>query len=287
MIIRDAVAVARAQFEAAGIAPVEAALDAELLARDTLAWDRATWVARNGESPPASFESRFAALCARRLQREPVAYIRGRQEFFGRDFEVSPAVLIPRPESELLIDEALLLLPALGASRRLTVIDIGTGSGCLIVTLAIEYPSARYIATDISLEALAIARANALRYGVLDRVAFIHGTYFGGEPGPFNVVVTNPPYVAEAERSSLAPEVLEYEPQTALFGGPDGLRDVRQIIEQSSRLLDEDGSLLMEIGYGQLDRVAAVANNSETLALVRSRRDLQGIPRVAVIRRCR
>jgi release factor glutamine methyltransferase len=287
LTIREAVAVARAQFEAAGITGVEAALDAELLARDTLEWDRATWVARNAESAPPSFAARFAALCARRLQREPMAYIRGRQEFYGRDFEVSPAVLIPRPESELLIEEALLLMPALAASRQLTVIDIGTGSGCLVVTLAIEHASARYTATDISLDALAIARANAMRYGVLDRITFIHGPYFGGEPGPFNVVVTNPPYVAEADRASLAPEVLEFEPQGALFGGADGFRDVRQIVEQSSQLLDEDGSLLMEIGHGQLDRVAAIANESETLALVRSRRDLQGIPRVAVIRRCR
>jgi release factor glutamine methyltransferase len=287
LTIRDAVSIARAQFEAAGIMAVEAALDAELLARDALGWDRATWVARNLESAPRSFDARFAALCARRLQREPVAYIRGRQEFYGRDFEVSPAVLVPRPESELLIDEALLLLPALGASRSLTVIDVGTGSGCLVVTLAIEYPDARYVGTEISVDALAIARANATRYNVLDRITFVHGAYFGEAAGPFNLVVTNPPYVAEADRASLAPEVLEFEPEIALFGGADGLRDVREIIAASSRLLDEDGSLLMEVGYAQLDRVAAIANDSETLALVRSRRDLQGIPRVAVIRKCR
>jgi release factor glutamine methyltransferase len=278
---------ARDRFEAAGIAAAEAALDAELLARDALGWDRATWVARSLEPPPQAFDARFAAMCTRRLQREPVAYIRGRQEFYGRDFIVSPAVLIPRPESELLIDEALLLLPALGASRQLTVIDIGTGSGCLAVTLAIEHASARYIATDISADALDVARANAERHGVLDRITFLRGRYFGGESGPFNVVVTNPPYVAETDHASLAPEVSKYEPPAALFGGTDGLRDVRQIVELSSQLLDEDGSLLMEVGYGQLDRVAAIANESETLALVRSRRDLQGVPRVAVIRRCR
>ena len=278
---------ARERFEEAGITPVEAALDAELLARDALGWDRATWVARNIEPAPASFASRFNELCARRLQREPVAYIRGHQEFYGREFTVTRDVLIPRPETELLIDEALLLLPALGASRQLAVIDIGTGSGCLIVTLAIEFPNARYVATDVSEPALAVARANAERHGVGDRITFIRGPYFAGQPGPFNVVVTNPPYVAERERASLAPEVVKYEPPAALFGGDDGLRDVRQIISESSRLLDDDGSLLMEVGYEQLDQVAKVANESDTLALVRSRRDLQGIPRVAVIRRCR
>lgn len=285
--INDLAHQARQRFEAAGIPALEAALDAELLARDVLGWDRATWVARNIEAPPSAFGPRFDELCARRLAREPVAYIRGRQEFYGRDFAVSRAVLIPRPETELLIDEALLLLPALGASRALTVIDIGTGSGCLAITLALEFPKARYLATDLSEAALATARANAERHGVGDRITFIHGPYFADQSGPFNVVVTNPPYVAESERTSLAPEVVKYEPASALFGGDDGLREVREIIRQSSRLLDDDGSLLMEVGYGQLDRVAAVANDSETLALVRSRRDLQGIPRVAVIRRCR
>lgn len=278
---------ARGRFEAAGITAAEAALDAELLARDALGWDRATWVARNIEPPPAQFEARFNQSCNRRVQREPVAYIRGRQEFYGREFTVTPAVLVPRPETELLIDESLLLLPALGASRALTVIDIGTGSGCLIVTLALEYPKARYIATDISDAALAVARANADRHGVADRITFLHGAYFAGLTGPFNIVVTNPPYIAESERPSLAPEVVEYEPAAALFAGDDGLRDVREIITQASQLLDADGSLVMEVGYQQLDRVAAVANASETLALVRSRRDLQGIPRVAIIRRCR
>jgi release factor glutamine methyltransferase len=285
--INDAVHRARHRFAEVGIPQVEAALDAELLARDVLGWDRATWIARNIEEPPPSFQSRFDELCNRRIRREPMAYIRGRQEFYGREFAVSPAVLIPRPETELLIDEALLLLPALGASRSLTVIDIGTGSGCLAVTLAIEYPNARYIASDISEDALAVARANAERFGVANRIAFVHGAYFADQHGPFNIVVTNPPYVAESERPSLAPEVVKYEPAAALFGGDDGLREVREIIAQSSRLLDEDGTLLMEVGYGQLDRVAAVANQSDTLALVRSRRDLQGIPRVAVIRRCR
>lgn len=285
--LREVVGRAREQFEAAGIVSAEAALDAELLARDVLQWDRATWIARQMEPLPDWFESRFAEFVARRLRREPIAYIRGRQEFYGREFLISPAVLIPRPETEILIDEALLLLPALGASRALTVIDIGTGSGCLAVTLSLEYPRARYIATDVSPTALDVARTNAERLGVADRIEFVLGAYFAAQSGPFNVVVTNPPYIAEGDRRGLAPEVAEYEPAAALFGGPDGLGDIREIVRHAARVLEDDGSLVMEIGYGQLERVAGVVDETEHLALVRTRADLQGIPRVAVIRRCR
>ena len=285
--IGELVRQARHPLEAAGVPAPEAALDAELLARDTLGWDRATWVARRHEDPPPGFSQTYEALIERRRRREPLAYIRGHQEFYGRDFIVSPDVLIPRPETELLIDEALLLLPALGFSRRLAVIDVGTGSGCIVVTLACEYPRARYIATDISEAALAIARTNAERHGVADRIDFVCAPYIGAGPGPFNIVVTNPPYVAAVDRASLAPEVVDHEPAVALFGGEDGLHAIREIVRQASTVLDEDGSLLMEIGYGHLDEVAAVVSDTEHLALVRTRPDLQGIPRVAVIRRCR
>jgi release factor glutamine methyltransferase len=281
------VAAARSNLERAGIASPEAALDAELLARHVLGWERATWVMRQHEEASPEFDDAFSDLVARRVRREPIAYIRARQEFFGREFLVTPAVLIPRPETELLIDEALLLLPALGFSRSLTVIDIGTGSGCLAVTLALEYPKARYVATDSSEAALSVARANARQHGVVDKIEFVRGQYFAGLNGPFNLVITNPPYVAEAERPALAPEVAEYEPASALFGGQDGLRHIGEIIALTSAVMDDDGSLVIEIGYGQRDRVAEMAAETADLALVRTRADLQGIPRVAVIRRCR
>jgi release factor glutamine methyltransferase len=284
---RELVTRARQRLEAAGIPAREAALDADLLARETLACDRASWLARQLDPVPAGFESSFESLVARRAVREPVAYIRGTQEFYGRDFRVSSAVLIPRPETELLIDEALLLLPALAYSRRLTVIDIGTGSGCVAITLALEFPDARYIATDVSAGALALARDNAERLGALDRIEFIGGAYYADRPGPFNLVVTNPPYVAERDRAGLQPEVVDHEPGIALFGGDDGLRDVREILRQGSAVLDDDGSILIEIGYGQQQQVASlVGEAAEGLAVVRTRADLQGIPRVAVIRRC-
>ena len=287
MTLRELVTQARQRLEAAGIPPPEAALDAELLARHALAWDRATWVARQREEPPPSFEPEYAALVERRRRREPIAHIRGQQEFYGREFRVSPAALIPRPETELLVEEALLLLPALGFSRALTVIDIGTGSGCLAITLALEYPRARYFATDVSPEALEVARDNAARLGAGGRVEFVCGSYFAGLPGPFNLIVSNPPYIAETDREALAAEVAQYDPPAALFAGADGLRDLRAILSQSTELLDEDGTLLMEMGYDQAERVAALADETERLAMVRTRRDLQGIPRVAVIRRCR
>jgi release factor glutamine methyltransferase len=285
--LRDLVRDAAQQLEQVGIPSAEAALDAELLARDVLGWDRATWIARQHEPAPSPFAAPFAYTVGRRRTREPMAYIRGRQEFYGRDFEVSPAVLIPRPETELLVEEARLLLPALGFSRDLTVLDIGTGSGCVVVSLALEYPKATYVATDISTDALAVARANAARFGVGGRIEFRAGTLSAGARGPFNVIVTNPPYVAERERATLQPEVLRFEPNAALFAGDDGLSSIRAIVRLAGESLDEDGTLMVEIGAGQLEQVAAIADETAQLALVRARRDLAGIPRVAVIRRCR
>jgi release factor glutamine methyltransferase len=155
------------------------------------------------------------------------------------------------------------------------------------VTLALEYPRAKYFATDVSPAALAVARQNAERLGAGDRVEFVEGEWLAGLSGPFNIIVTNPPYVAERDRSTLRPEVADYEPGVALFGGKDGLESIRQIVRAAQSALDDDGTLLMEIGSGQLQQVAAVTDEATNLALVRWRADLQGIPRVAVIRRCR
>jgi release factor glutamine methyltransferase len=285
--LREAAARARARLEQASIPREEASLDAELLARDVLGCDRAAWITRQHEPAPQFFEAPYEFLVARRERREPMAYIRGRQEFYGRDFVVTPDVLIPRPETELLIDEALLLLPALGFSRSLRVIDIGTGSGCIAITLALEFPEAEYFATDVSPAALDVARNNAARLNAAGRITFVQGSLLGGVSGPCNLIVSNPPYVAEQDRPSLQAEVAQYEPAAALFGGPDGLAIIRQIVHAAEPALEDDGTLLLEIGAGQLDQVAAIAGETERLALVRSRADLQGIPRVAVIRRCR
>ncbi len=280
--LRDQVAAARTQLVAAGIPADEAALDAELLMRDVLGWDRATWLTRRDErvTPPA--ETTFSALVARRASREPVAYIRGVQEFYGRPFQVRRGVLIPRPESELLIDEALTLLATRPAAR---VADIGTGSGCLAITLALEIPGAAIVATDISLEALAVARANAAAHAVTSRLDFRHTSRLDDVSDAFDLIVANPPYVPERDAPSLAPEVLAHEPALALFGGLDGLREVRAVVTLAATVLTPGGSLVMEIGVGQWPDVRHALSAAGLGAQARTRTDLQGIPRVVVATR--
>lgn len=278
--LRDLVDAARTQLVAAGIPAGEAAFDAELLMRDVLAWDRAAWLTRRDETIVApQVAQAFAAMVARRAVREPVAYIRGVQEFYGRPFQVRRGVLIPRPESELLVDEAVARLAGQPAPR---VADIGTGSGCLAITLALECPRASLVATDISGEALEIARANATAHGVGARIAFMERSYLDDVAVQFDVILANPPYVPDTDEPSLAPEVVAHEPRVALFGGPDGLRDVRTIVALAATALVPGGSLVMEIGAGQWPdvREALTAVGLGTDACVRH--DLQGIPRAVV-----
>jgi len=294
MRLRDLADGAKRRLEAAGIPRAEAALDAELLARDALGWDRATWLARRDEDEHAveaetlaargigAFRAGFDALVARRVRREPMAYIRGTQEFYGREFLVGPGVLIPRPETELLVDEA----KAAAMGRRTPrIADIGTGSGCLAVTLALELPSALVTATDISADALTIARGNAAAHGVSGRITFVETSYLTGIAGPFDVIVSNPPYVRDTDAPSLAPEVRDHEPREALFGGDDGLRDIRAIVQTATTALKPGGVLVMEIGMGQANAVTAVLAAAGLGAELTLRHDLQGIPRVAVAQR--
>lgn len=277
MTLRQHLTTAKASLVAAGIEPAEAARDALFLAVHTLGWDRATVHARDLEPPPGTFAAAYDAAIERRTRREPIAYITGRQEFWSRDFSVSPAVLIPRPETELIIEEALSLAFA-------TVADIGTGSGCLAVTLAAECPRAQVVATDISAPALEVARANARRHGVADRIAFRETPYLDGITGPFDLIVSNPPYVTDAEYADLAPEVHDFEPRSALTAGPDGLDDVRQVLGCAATRLRPGGLLLMEIGFGQAEAVSVLVNAS-SLALLRISNDLQAIPRIVVAQR--
>jgi len=293
MRLRDLADGARRRLEAAGIPRTEAALDAELLARDVLGWDRATWIARRDEDEQAveaetvaargvgAFRAAVDALVGRRARREPMAYIRGTQEFYGREFLVGPGVLIPRPETELVVDEAK---SAAMGRRTPRLGDIGTGSGCLAVTLALELPSATVVASDSSAEALTIARGNAAAHGVGGRITFVETSYLAGIAGTFDIIVSNPPYVREADRATLAPEVRDYEPEPALFAGPDGLRDIRVIAPAATTALKPGGVLVMEIGMGQAQAVMDVLG-SAGLAELTLRHDLQGIPRVAVAQR--
>jgi len=293
MRLRDLVDGARRRLEAAGIPRPEAALDAELLARDVLGWDRAAWLAHRDDDERAAderavpaqgrgaFVAAFEALIARRARREPVAYIRGTQEFYGREFLVGPGVLIPRPETELLIDAARELLRGLPLPR---IADVGTGSGCIAVTIAVEMAGARVVATDVSPDALTIARGNAEAHDVAGRLRFVETRYLDGVPGPFDLVVSNPPYVRPGDAGALPPEVRDYEPALALFGGDDGLRDIAAIVAAATRVLAGGGVLVMEVGAGQAEDVLRLVAEAGLLE-ASVRHDLQGIPRVVVAHR--
>jgi release factor glutamine methyltransferase len=275
-------AAARAPLERAGISRDLAQFDADLLARHALGWDHATWLTNRGEPATAAFAADYAQLIARREAREPVAYIRGVQEFWGRAFRVTPAVLIPRPETELLVDAVEPFLTERPAAR---VVDVGTGSGCIAVTIALEHPSVRVSATDVSAAALDIARDNACRLGAGDRIAFVHGAYLASVPLPIDLIVSNPPYVAARDRPALGPEVVRYEPADALFAGEDGLRDVRALIDAAQQSLAPGGMLAFEIGHGQAADVARAIGSAPALELVDILPDLQGIARTVLARR--
>jgi release factor glutamine methyltransferase len=272
---------ARDALREVGISPATAAMDADLLARHATGWDLATWISRRAEPADAGFLEQYAALIARRQTREPVAYIRGVQEFWGRDFEVRSGVLIPRPETELLVETAIEFL---NAHSTATVVDVGTGSGCIAITLALEHPAATVHAIDISEDALAVARQNAGRLGA-HSVRFIKGSYLAAAPTDLDLIVSNPPYVAATARPAIPPEVKDFEPSVALFGGDDGLRDIRILLEQSTTSLARDGKLIFEMGDGQYEQVEDEISRMQLLQLEEMRDDLQGIPRVAVVRR--
>ena len=275
MTLRRYLTAAKTRLVAAGVEPSEAARDVLYLAMHVLGWDRATVHARDIDPPPETFAGSYEAAIERRTRREPVAYITGAQEFWSRDFAVSPAVLIPRPETELIIEEAISMAFA-------TVADIGTGSGCLAVTIAAEFPRAHIVATDISGPALAVAQTNALRHGVADRIEFRETRYLDGIAGPFDLIVSNPPYVTDGDYEGLAPEVREAEPRSALTAGVDGLDDIRQVLQRAATMLAPGGMLLMEIGHQQASAVTEILAATPELSLLRISPDLQGIPRVVV-----
>ena len=285
MTLRQRIVAARARLIAAGVDNNEAVLDTNLLARKVLGWSRAELLMRQDDPTPEGFEQAFNALIERRARREPAAYICGRQEFWSRDFEVGPGVLIPRPETELIVEELLNLLPVDAPALPRRVADIGTGSGCIAISVAAERPHVHVVATDISREALAVARRNAERIGVATRIEFFECAYLSGTAGAFDFILANPPYISESEYQDLAPEVREYEPETALKAGEDGLRDIRQIIDVAAARLKPGGTLFMEIGHTQGDALAGVVGQFPSLTLARISSDLQRIPRVAVIER--
>jgi release factor glutamine methyltransferase len=281
--LHDKLAAARAQLVSAGIAPAEAAVDVPLFACTILGWDRVRLLTERGGAPPSSLEPTFSQWVARRIAREPAAYIVGVREFWGIDFAVTPAVLIPRPETEFIVEEALEILNSF-ALEAPKVADIGTGCGNIAVSLAHEVAHARITATDVSRDALAIAAGNAERYKVDGRIAFVETRYLDDVDETFDLIAANPPYVKDGDKPGLAADV-RHEPDVALFGGATGLRDLEGVLDTAVAKLHRGGWLVMEFGYGQENDVRRLVTARPSLRLERVRADLQGIPRTAVIER--
>jgi release factor glutamine methyltransferase len=286
---------ARRRFERAGIEAVEAAIDADVLARHALGgWERGQLLAGLRDAPPPGFAEGFEPLVRRREQREPTGYLTGHREFWNIEIEVGPGVLIPRPETELIVEEVLAHLPPVLSERRVTsrvegprlrIADVGTGSGCLAVALARWLPGVYIVATDVSDAALRVARRNAARHEVGDRVLVLQGNLLQSTDGLFDVIVSNPPYVPAGDLASLQPEIREFEPVGALDGGRDGLDVIRRLVPEAATRLVPGGWLMFEFGLGQSEGVRAIMAGEPRLALVDLRADLAGIPRVAVARR--
>ena len=285
MTVHDHVTAARERLVRAGIGPESAILDAEVLARYALGWDRATYLSNRHTVASSAFENRYAQLVARREQREPVPFITGHREFWGLDFEVTRDVLIPRPETELILEEAIALVGGQPSATPVSIVDAGTGCGCLATALAVELPGAHITATDISPAALRVARRNAARHGVADRIRWVETSFLTNLDDAPNLVVSNPPYVPAGAAAALSPEVRDYEPAIAVLSGTDGLAALRELVRQAEGCLTPGGWLIVEFGLGQEAALRALVSTQPCLSVVKIRSDLQGIARTAVIRR--
>ncbi|HET7509516.1 MAG TPA: peptide chain release factor N(5)-glutamine methyltransferase [Solirubrobacterales bacterium] len=279
--VRDALAAATDGLAAAGVD--EPRLDAELLLGEAMGCGRAALMAEAGAEVPAAAGRRFGELVRRRLRREPVAYILGRKGFRRLELAVDRRVLVPRPETELLVEVALELQPA-------QVLDVGTGSGAIALSVADELPECEVTATDTSPGALEVARANAELLGLAERVRFHEGTLppvdDPGSDAGYDLVLANLPYVAERDWPSLQPEVTQWEPREALLAGPDGLDAYRAFIPGSAGLFNRyaeqrAGALAVEVGEGQALAVTELVR-AAGFGAVEARRDLAGIERVVL-----
>lgn len=271
-----------AKFGAAGIDSPE--LDARLLVGHALGLDHAALAAAAARRLTAKQANAVGALAERRLGREPVARIIGAKEFWSLSLAVNAATLVPRPETETLVEAALATVDRRGPrTQALRIVDLGTGSGAVLLALLSELPNAFGVGTDVSPGALALARDNARRLG-LTRAAFLACDMAAALRGPFDLVVSNPPYIARADIAGLAPEVRLFDPPLALDGGHDGLDSYRAIAAAAPLLLARDGAVIVELGSGQAEPVAALFA-AAGLAPAAPRPDLKGVPRALVATR--
>ena len=247
--------------------------DAEMLLTHVSGWDKAALLTHPERLLSAQQSSLFESLVTRRMAREPMQYITGAQEFFGLLFEVSPDVLIPRPETEHVVEATL---EHFGREAKVRLVDVGTGSGAIAVVIAHALPQSQVTAVDLSPAALEVARRNAERHGVLQRMTFVQSDLLAGiDRADFDLVVSNPPYVADGD--VLEPQVFNYEPHSALYAGPTGLEVYERLIPQACKALKPDGWLILEIGFGQQAAIQALLDGWQAMSFVN---DLQGIPRV-------
>lgn len=260
-------------------------LDAQTLLAEALGRDRTYLIVNFNQELTPEIAQKYQSLVARRASGEPLQYITGRQEFYGLEFEVTPAVLIPRPETELIIEETLRLVHQNNLDEPL-IIDVGTGSGCIAVTLAREIEAARVIALDISTDALEVAKRNASRYGLQERIEFIESDLLSAlsDEDKADFIVSNPPYVAAHEMPELQREVREWEPHIALTDCADGLSFYRRLLNDVPASLKNGGYFLCEMGYQQSTAIEALID-SHVWEAIHTLKDLQGIPRTLVLKK--
>ncbi|HUQ33266.1 MAG TPA: peptide chain release factor N(5)-glutamine methyltransferase [Pyrinomonadaceae bacterium] len=283
--------IARALLEAAqllrqsGVA--EARREAASLLEHITGRDR-TFLITHAETPLVLADVRtLRDLVLRRAKGEPLQYITGRQDFYGLSFEVTPAVLIPRPETELLVEKALELLSEANQPQP-RICDVGTGTGCIPIAVLHEHAGAQAVGLDLSLPALQVAARNAARHGLRERVSLLASDCFAAlDPAAarFSMIVSNPPYIAEDALEGLQREVRDHEPRAALTPGGDGLQIIRRLIEDAPRYLSTGGHLLMEIGFDQHEAVSSLIESQKVWELLGIHKDLQGIPRIVALKK--